>query len=449
MSPESPQLTFSSTAHDPKGAQMEHRYIEIVSAGRCYRLDLAAKELYRERAERVPLTRKQWDLLKFLVDQQPRKLVTKDELLRNVWKQVIVDEETVAKTVGAVRKALKDSRSNPNFIETAHGEGYRFIADIKHLAPESNASGIIDFTDNIPLFASVWDQIKNTDDDDKRNDLLLDAAENGDPRVRQELLASLEPNSRQLPWKMLDVAVAYPIPEFIDIAMRTLGGGSQDAYTASDFLDRAAALIPEEIRPEHLASVVRIARYLAMPNQDNDIAGHFGSVIWFLRSIVKRNAALKDTCYFIVQRILSINLNAPHLEDCIAALCEFDNREQARAPWRKHCLRELSTFVPAASRKSGFFNTDPSYYLNSLLYLGAGEDSADVILEATRFLETQDIDELHWSLEILNANCRKISKAIADDLIMRLDTFKHNYTADFPNKLRRLIDELREENGGL
>jgi DNA-binding winged helix-turn-helix (wHTH) protein len=118
---------------------VDHHYIEINSAGRSYRLDLQAKELYRERQARVRLTRKQWDLLKFLVEQEPRKLVTKNELLENVWPKVHVGDETIAKTVGALRVALQDNRSNPAFIETVHGDGYRFIGDVTRLGADRSS----------------------------------------------------------------------------------------------------------------------------------------------------------------------------------------------------------------------------------------------------------------------------------------------------------------------
>jgi DNA-binding winged helix-turn-helix (wHTH) protein len=123
---------------------MDYRYIEISSAGRSYWLDIVAMELYRhrEKTERVPLTSKQWNLLKYLIDQPSRKLVTKDELLQNVWFNVVVDEETISKTIGLLRKALEDSRSSRHFIDTAHGRGYRFIADVRylHTIPEKKGS---------------------------------------------------------------------------------------------------------------------------------------------------------------------------------------------------------------------------------------------------------------------------------------------------------------------
>src|SRR5437588_11181223 len=65
------------------GAEMDYRYIQITAAGRSYRLDLPAKELYREREERIPLRGKEWDVLRFLIDQSvesPRMLITREQL---------------------------------------------------------------------------------------------------------------------------------------------------------------------------------------------------------------------------------------------------------------------------------------------------------------------------------------------------------------------------------
>lgn len=117
---------------------MTNRNIEITAGGRSHCLDLRAQELYRDNEERVQLTRQQWDLLKFFV-QNPRTLLTKDDLLINVWKRVAVNDEAISQAVRALRRALEDDNGEPSFIETAHGKGYRFVANVKHLPTGEDA----------------------------------------------------------------------------------------------------------------------------------------------------------------------------------------------------------------------------------------------------------------------------------------------------------------------
>src|SRR5262245_61218323 len=64
------------------------------------------------------------DLLVVLVGRGGR-LVTKDELLEQVWGKVIVEENTLQVHVSALRKILGQEA-----IETVPGRGYRFTLPI-------------------------------------------------------------------------------------------------------------------------------------------------------------------------------------------------------------------------------------------------------------------------------------------------------------------------------
>ena len=91
-------------------------------------LDLRRYELRREgrvlKLERIPM-----DLLVFLVQERGR-LVTREEIVERIWgKDVVLDTENAINTaIRKVRLVLKDDPSQPRFLETAPGKGYRFIA---------------------------------------------------------------------------------------------------------------------------------------------------------------------------------------------------------------------------------------------------------------------------------------------------------------------------------
>jgi DNA-binding winged helix-turn-helix (wHTH) protein len=108
-------------------------HIEITAGGRCYRLNVQAGQLYRERDKPVKLTPKQWDLLTYFIGN-PGTLLTKDRLCVNVWKRAAITDEAISQAVRSLRGALKDDKEEPLFIETDHGRGYRFIANVKHLS---------------------------------------------------------------------------------------------------------------------------------------------------------------------------------------------------------------------------------------------------------------------------------------------------------------------------
>jgi predicted ATPase len=91
-----------------------------------YCLDRLNARLSRE-GRSIPLTPKALDLLTHLASR-PDRLVTKDELLSAVWPDVIVSDASIKVCIGELRKALGDDPRSPNYIETVHRRGYRFLA---------------------------------------------------------------------------------------------------------------------------------------------------------------------------------------------------------------------------------------------------------------------------------------------------------------------------------
>ena len=63
-----------------------------------------------------------------LLVRQSGRLVTKDELLAQVWPESFVEEGILNVHVTGPRKALGDDTRPPAYIETVVRSGYRFIA---------------------------------------------------------------------------------------------------------------------------------------------------------------------------------------------------------------------------------------------------------------------------------------------------------------------------------
>src|SRR5580700_1850676 len=93
-----------------------------------FRLD-TANHLLLHGDERVSLTPKAFDVLRYLVERAGR-LVTQDELLESLWPETYVNQEVLRKYILEIRKALGDKPDNPEFIETIPKRGYRFIAPV-------------------------------------------------------------------------------------------------------------------------------------------------------------------------------------------------------------------------------------------------------------------------------------------------------------------------------
>ena len=97
-----------------------------------YRLDVNDERLFRDR-EAVALKPKALKVLLRLLAARGR-LVTKRELLRDVWSDVTVGESVLKVCISELRAALRDDPDSPLFVQTVHGRGYRFIAPIEELA---------------------------------------------------------------------------------------------------------------------------------------------------------------------------------------------------------------------------------------------------------------------------------------------------------------------------
>ncbi len=104
------------------------------------------KTLFREGKE-VSLTPKTFQVLLFLIENHGR-LVTREELMHEVWAENFVEEANLTFTINLLRKALKDSPQNPRFIKTVPLSGYKFIADVKTV---SNDQALLSDESNSPI----------------------------------------------------------------------------------------------------------------------------------------------------------------------------------------------------------------------------------------------------------------------------------------------------------
>jgi DNA-binding winged helix-turn-helix (wHTH) protein/tetratricopeptide (TPR) repeat protein len=77
----------------------------------------------------IPLKPKVFDLLLFLVEMRGQ-LVEKDDLMREIWPNTIVEENNITVSISTLRKVLGEDRVGRQFIETVARRGYRFVADV-------------------------------------------------------------------------------------------------------------------------------------------------------------------------------------------------------------------------------------------------------------------------------------------------------------------------------
>ena len=99
----------------------KNKVIEI----RGLKIDTTARRVWINGVEKT-FTTKEFDLLTFLASH-PNHVYTKDELFREIWDMESVgDIATVTVHIKKIREKVEIDTSNPQYIETIWGVGYRF-----------------------------------------------------------------------------------------------------------------------------------------------------------------------------------------------------------------------------------------------------------------------------------------------------------------------------------
>jgi len=94
-----------------------------------FELDLAKVEL-RADGQPQPVEPPVFALLAFLVEHRER-LVSKDEIFEKVWERRVVSDSALSSRIKSARKALGDNGRTQRYIRTVHGQGLRFVADVR------------------------------------------------------------------------------------------------------------------------------------------------------------------------------------------------------------------------------------------------------------------------------------------------------------------------------
>lgn len=110
----------------------------MVSFGR-FALDPAQFRLTRD-GESVPLSPRPFDLLTALV-ARAGELVTREELLSTVWKDMVVEPSSLNAAMSVLRQAMGPEAAD--LIETVPGRGYRFLGRVDGAASTPAPAAVV------------------------------------------------------------------------------------------------------------------------------------------------------------------------------------------------------------------------------------------------------------------------------------------------------------------
>ena len=92
------------------------------------------QQTVRRHGQELELPDLSFRLLASLVRRAPDK-VSKDDLIRDIWDNIVVSDETLAQRVRLLRQSLGEDSQNPRIISSVRGRGYRLICKVEPLDP--------------------------------------------------------------------------------------------------------------------------------------------------------------------------------------------------------------------------------------------------------------------------------------------------------------------------
>jgi DNA-binding winged helix-turn-helix (wHTH) protein len=115
-----------------------------------YEADVRAGELLRD-GSKVKLQEQPFQVLIVLLERAG-DVVTREELRQRLWpSDTFVDfDHSLNTAINKLREALRDSASNPRFIETKARRGYRFIAPVENFSEPVTISPVTNVANSAP-----------------------------------------------------------------------------------------------------------------------------------------------------------------------------------------------------------------------------------------------------------------------------------------------------------
>src|SRR5687767_14582681 len=101
-----------------------------------FRIDAGKRLLSKSDGVPISLTPKIFDTLLYLV-RNSKKVIGKDELMAEIWKDTVVEENNLNKNISVLRRVLGENPGEHRFIVTIPGTGYKFVGDVRTINVEN------------------------------------------------------------------------------------------------------------------------------------------------------------------------------------------------------------------------------------------------------------------------------------------------------------------------
>ncbi len=83
---------------------------------------------FQKNNQEIALSSKELQLMKFFMEH-PNQVFSKEQLYQNIWKDTVVDNNTIMVYIRHLRTKIEENPTNPKYIKTVWGIGYRFSVE--------------------------------------------------------------------------------------------------------------------------------------------------------------------------------------------------------------------------------------------------------------------------------------------------------------------------------
>jgi DNA-binding winged helix-turn-helix (wHTH) protein/tetratricopeptide (TPR) repeat protein len=213
-----------------------------------FRMDPDKQTLLRENYP-VPITPKAFETLLVLV-RRSRDVVSKEELLKEVWPDSFVEESNLSQNIFLLRKALRETAENRQYIVTLPGRGYRFAASVRTVTEQSEA-----------LVAQAR----------TRTQIVIEENETEtDPRLKTLPIPQTPKVSRKFLLYIIVVAVPLALAAFVLMRSRRPADlGEKDSILVADFVNTTGDPVFDDTLRQGMEVQLEQSPSLSLVSQDS------------------------------------------------------------------------------------------------------------------------------------------------------------------------------------
>lgn len=211
-----------------------------------FRVDPDKQILLRENHQ-VPITSKAFETLLMLL-RNSHEVVSKEDLMRAIWPDSVVEESNLSQNIFMLRKALGDTPEERRYILTIPGRGYRFVSEVRVIGKNSDSLMIASRT---------------------RSQVVIEQTEDEPVAAAKELAAPERPRSKRKIYALASVVVLLALGAAVIVSRHGTGVlNESDFVMVADFSNSTGDPVFDDTLRQGLIVELEQSPFLRLVAQD-------------------------------------------------------------------------------------------------------------------------------------------------------------------------------------